>query len=211
MDNELNMKKAHAVAAFLNAKPERYLAMVYHTEKRLKFYLGEEKVTTALAEQVMSEVINDVIDDTRKWDMSKYSAEQVLWYNIRSEVSALVKKERRYVPVNGRIADVDDDNNNSIEDLASTPAEDIEGNIDAGNLEKYCLEIILKDDVDAQIVFLEMLQGKYQAEIADYTHYKVEEVEKIIRSIRRKISKQIPYHMIENIPFKLKDKILNQT
>ena len=211
MDNELNMEKAQAVTAFLSAKPERYLAMVYNVEKRLKFYLGEEKVSTALAKEVMSEVIFDVIDGKRKWDMNKFSAEQVLWYNIPSEVSALVKKELRYVPVNGRIEDVDDDNSNSIENLASTPAEDIEGNIDAGNLEKYCLEIILKDDVDAQIVFLEMLQGKYQAEIADYTHYKVEDVEKIIRSIRRKISKKIPYHMIENIPFKLKDKILNQT
>ncbi len=149
MDNALNMKKAHAVAAFLSAKPERYLAMVHHTEKRLKFYLGEEKVSTALAEQVMSEVISDVIVDTRKWDMNKYSAEQVLWYNIPSEVSALVKKELRYVPINGQTADDDDDNSNSIENLASTPAEDIEGNIDAENIENYCLDVIFKDDLDA--------------------------------------------------------------
>ncbi len=205
------MEKAQAVTAFLSAKPERYLAMVYNVEKRLKFYLGEEKVSTALAKEVMSEVIFDVIDGKRKWDMNKFSAEQVLWYNIPSEVSALVKKELRYVPINGQTADDDDDNSNSIENLASTPAEDIEGNLDAENIENYCLDVIFKDDLDAQIVFNEMLKGMKQKQIAEDLGISIEQAESIIRNIKRKISKQIPYHMIENIPFKLKDKILNQT
>ncbi len=212
MNNELNQgRRAKAVSLFLANDQKTYLDMIYKTQKMLGNFLGFDDSIPSLAEGIMHEIFGDIIDGTRAWDKDKWKLEQVLWKNIFSEVSARVKKEKRYV----LSPDCDDGDSEgaikSINNLINTPPEDIEGNIDAETIEEFCRDKILIDDEDAQIVFNEMLTGKKQKQIADYLGITVEVVENTIRNIRRKIAKQIPFYLIENLPIDLKDKILKQT
>lgn len=213
MNNELNQRRrAEEISSFLEIKAETYLKMIKRINKLLSFYLGEDKADTIRAEGIMHEIFCDIIDGTRKWDMKKFNLEQVLWTDIRSEVSALAKKEKRYVlTYTPQSEEGNNDDLNAMDNLANTSPDAIEGMIDAETLENYCRDVILKDDIDEQIIFNEMLTWKKQKQIADELGISVEKAEKSVRNIRRKISKQIPYHMIKNLPIQLIDKILNQS
>lgn len=211
MDPENNQKqRAIAISTFIEQQQNTYLSILHRTKKMLGMYLGYSKKNTSLAEGLMNEVFSDIIDGTRKWDMEKLKLEQVLRMNVKSEVYARVKKELRYLSTPVVSNGYDEEPGKTFDDLINTPPADIEGKIDADAIENYCCNVILKDDLDAQIVFNEMLTGKKQQQIAAYLGITVEQAEIIIRSIRRLISKQIPNHLIENIPKQLKLKILNQ-
>lgn len=68
--------------------------MLYRTKKRLGLALGFSSRVTTIGEGMMNEVFSDLIAGTRKWDMEKFKLEQVLWMNLKSEVSARVKKKK---------------------------------------------------------------------------------------------------------------------
>ena len=210
IENDLN-HKADAIKIFINQKPKVYLGMIHKAKIRLGAYLGFSEKITSIAEGIMHEIFGDIIDGTRAWDMETLKLEQVLWTNIKSEVSARVKKEIRYIstPVVSNAGEEKPEK--SIDDLVNTKPEDVEGTVDAETIEAYCLDVILKDDYNGQIVFIEMLAGKKQKQIAEYLRITLKEAETFIRSIRRKISKQIPRYMLENLPKQLITKILNQT
>jgi len=203
-------QKALAVQSFIKQQPDKYLNMVHNAKMRLGAALGFNSKTITLAEGIMNEVFSDIIAGTRAWDMEKHKLEQVLWMNMKSEVSARVKKEIRYIPTPAVNEMGEDDTGKSFDDLVYTKPEDVEGTVDAKTIESYCFGVILKDDEDAQIVFDEMLKGKKQKQIAEYLGTTTEEVEIKIRDIRRKIARQIPHYMLENLPKSLITKILNQ-
>jgi hypothetical protein len=187
--NSIIKQKALAVKSFMDLQPDTYLNMVHHAKIRLGTALGFSSRTTTLAEDIMNEVFCDIISGTRKWDMEKFKLEQVLWENIRSEVSARAKKEIRYVLTPTISNGGDDESGRSIDDIISTKPEDVEGQVDAETIETYCCNVILKDDEDAQKVFNEMLNGKRQKDIADDLGMTVRETEAKIRNIRRMVSK----------------------
>jgi hypothetical protein len=204
-------QKALAIKSFMDLQPDTYLNMVHRAKIRLGTALGFSSRTTTLAEDIMNEVFCDIISGTRKWDMEKFKLEQVLWENIRSEVSARAKKEIRYVLTPTISNGGDDESGRSIDDIISTKPEDVEGQVDAETIETYCCNVILKDDEDAQKVFNEMLNGKRQKDIADDLGMTVRETEAKIRNIRRMVSKQLPRYLMENLTKSLITKILNQT
>ena len=129
--------------------------------------------------------------------------------DYRSEISNLAKKERRFVSANKPGNGENDDADPDFDFLINTRPEDVEGSIDAVAIEDYCMNTILNDDEDAQIVLNEMLSGKTQKQIAEDLGLTVRESENIIRKIRRNISSQIPFHLLENLPVDLKDKIIS--
>lgn len=55
-----------------------------------------------------------------------------------------------------------------------------------------------------------MLKGKTQKEIADDLGLSIRQSELKIRSIRRRVSRQLPRYMLEHLPDLQKEKILNQ-
>jgi len=152
-----------------------------------------------------------LIDGTRPWDMDKHSLEQVVNQNLRSEISNLAKKEKRYVIIKDFFdEDNEDDNyNTEMDKLVHTQAEDIEGKMDAEAILTFCNDKILKDDEDGKIVLDEMLQGKKQKDIASYLGITVEEAEVHIRRIRRKIRAELPSSLLKNIPENLINKMPN--
>jgi hypothetical protein len=202
--------RALAIKSFIDQQPDTYLNMIHNAELRLGAALGFNSRTKTLAKGIMNEVFSDIIDGTREWDMEKLKLEQVLWMNMKSEVSNRVKKEVRYIPTPA-VNDIGEaDPGRSIDDLVNTKPEDVEGTVDAETIELHCFDVILKDDLDAQIVFDEMLKGKKQQQIAEYLGTTPDIAETKIRNIRRKISREIPRYMLENLPEKLITKILNQ-
>ena len=204
-------QRALAVESFTKNQQATYLNILYRAKIRLGMALGFSTRVTTIAQGIINEVFSDIIDGTREWDMGKLKLEQVLWMNMKSEVSARVKKERRYIPTPVINDTGEDDTGRCMDDLINTKPEDVEGTMDADNLENYCAKVILKDDEDAQIVFNEMLNGKKQKDIADDLGLTVRETEAKIRSIRRRVSKQIPHYMLENLNKSLITKIFNQT
>lgn len=211
MESENIVKqRAEEVEFFIKNKKNTYLNMVHKTKQRLGLALGFSPRITTLAEGIMNEVFSDIIDGTREWNMEKYKLVQVLWTNIKSEVSARVKKEKRFVPIFAA-SEANENNGKCIDDLINTKPEDIEGTIDAETIQSYCFDTILGNDEDAQIVLDEMLKGKKQKQIAEYLGTTPDEVEIKIRNIRRTVAKQLPQYMLENLPKSLITKILNQT
>ena len=205
---ELNQAgRAKAISSFLDTKRDTYLKMISKTRQLLTIYMGQGSLQFFNAEDIMHEIFSDIIDGTRTWDMDKWELEQVLWNVIYSEVSNLAKKERRYIPALN--SPDEDDTEAGMDKLVSTPPNDIEGSIDAEAIENYCMDVILKDNIDAQIVFNEMITGKKQKQIAEYLGISIIKTEDTIKYIRKKIKAQIPFHLIENLPFDLKDKLLN--
>lgn len=209
--DNITKQKALAIKSFINEQPDTYLNMLHKAKLRLGLALGFNTRVTTLAEGIMNEVFSDIIAGTRKWDMEKHKLEQVLWMNLRSEISARVKKEKRYLPTQVVSEISEDEQGRSIDDLVNIKPEDVEGAIDAKTIESYCFDIILKDDEDAQIIFNEMLEGKKQQQISKELGITLEEAETTIRGIRRKIAKQIPRYMLSNLSKSLREKILNQT
>ncbi len=204
-------QRALAVESFSKNQQDTYLNILYRTKIRLGMALGFSSRITTIAQGIMNEVFSDIIDGTREWDMERLKLEQVLWINMKSEVSARVKKEIRYIPTPVINDTGEDDTGRCMDDLISTKPEDVEGTIDANTIESHCFDIILKDDEDAQIVLNEMLNGKKQKDIADDLGLTVRETEAKIRSIRRRVSNQIPHYMLKNLNKSLITKILNQT
>lgn len=212
MDSDnITKQKALAIKSFIEQQPDTYLNMLHKAKLRLGMALGFNSRTTTLAEGILNEVFSDIIAGTRTWDMEKLKLEQVLWMNIRSEVSNRVKKEIRYIPTPVINNAGEDESGKSLDDLVNTQPEDIEGAIDAKTIESYCFDVILKDDEDAQIILNEMLEGKKQQQISNELGITLKEAETIIRSIRRKLSKQLPRYMLGNLSKSLREKILNQT
>lgn len=209
--DSITKQKALAVESFTKNQQDTYLNMLYRTKKRLGIALGFSSRVTTIAQGIMNEVFSDIIDGTREWDMEKLKLEQVLWMNLRSEVSARVKKEKRYLPTPVISEKGEDDPGRSIDDLVNTKPEDIEGAVDAKTIESYCFDVILKGDEDAQIILNEMLTGKKQREISKELGISLDKTETTIRNIRRSVSKQLPPYMLKNLPEKLITKILNQT
>lgn len=210
MESENIVKqRAEAVEFFIKNQKDTYLNMVYKTKQRLGMALGFSPRITTLAEGIMNEVFSDIIDGTREWNREKYKLVQVLWMNIKSEVSARIKKEKRFVPTMA-LSKADEDDGKCVDDLINTLPDDVEGSVDAETIESHCFDIILKDDEDAQIVLNEMLKGKTQKEIADDLGLSIRESESKIRSIRRRVSRQLPRYMLEHLPDLQKEKILNQ-
>ena len=214
---KIQSRRAAAIDSFLKTNKTAYWKMLNRIRKLLGIYLGYERTRTSIAKDIMNEIFGDIIDGTRAWDMEKSTIEQVLWANINSEVSNIARKEKKYVLIPAfdyEENDNDNENNNhnpkGMDSLINTPPEDIEGKIDTNAIEDYCMNEILKDDEVAQIVFMEMCEDKKQKQIAAYLGYSIEKTKVILRNIRRKISKQIPYHLIENLPIDLIDKILKQ-
>lgn len=210
MESENIVKqRAEAVEFFIKNQKETYLNMVHKTKQRLGMALGFSPRITALAEGILNEVFSDLITGTRKWDMEKYNLHQVVWMNAKSEASARIKKEKRFVPTL-TISKDDTDKNKCMDDLINTQPPDVEGSMDADTLQAYIFDVMLKGDEDAQIVLDEMLKGKTQKQIAEYAGITVDEAEKIIRKIRRIVSKKIPRKILENLTKELKEKILKQ-
>ncbi len=209
--DNITKQKALAIKSFIDKQPDTYLNMLHHIKKRLGIALGFSSRITTLAQGIMNEVFSDLIDGTREWDMEKLKLEQVLWMNLRSEVSNRVKKEIRYIPT-PVINDMgEDEQGRNIDDLVNTKPEDVEGSIDAETIQAHCFDVILGDNEDSQIIFNEMLEGKKQQQISKELGITLEEAETTIRGIRRKIAKQIPRYMLLNLSKSLREKILNQT
>lgn len=212
MESEnITKQKALAIKSFIDQHPVTYLNMVNKAKLRLGSALGFNSRTATLAEGIMNEVFSDLIAGTREWDTEKLKLEQVLWMNMKSEVSNRVKKEIRYIPTPVINEMGEDEQGRSIDDLVHTKPEDVEGTVDAETIEAHCFDVILKDDLDAQIIFDEMLKGKKQQQISKELGITLEEAETKIRSIRRNIARQIPRYMLENLSKSLITKILNQT
>jgi len=203
-------QRAKAVEFLIKNQKDTYLNMVHKTRLRLGMALGFSPRVTTLAEGILNEVFSDIIDGTREWNMEKYKLVQVVWMAAKSEVSARIKKEKRFVPAQ-TVSKADEDNNKCIDDLVNTKPEDIEGSVDAETIQSYCFDTILKGDDDSQIILDEMLKGKKQKQIAEYLGTTPDEAEIKIRNIRRTIARQIPQYMLENLPKSLITKILNQT
>ena len=210
MESDSIKQRTYAIESFIKNQKDDYLTMLYRTKKRLGLALGFSSRVTTIAEGMMNEVFSDLIAGTRKWDMEKFKLEQVLWMNLKSEVSARVKKEKRFVPTMV-ISEADENDGKCVDDLINTKPDDVEGSVDAETIQAYCFDTILKGDDDAQVVFDEMLKGKTQKQIAEYLHTTPDKAEIKIRSIRRKISREIPRYMLENLPKSLITKILNQS
>ena len=201
--------RTESISVFLRTKKDTYLKMISYIRKLLAVFFGSDFDLTKKAEGIMNEIFGDLIDGTRAWNMGSCNLEQVLWMDIKSEVSNFIKKEKRFVIAScGSSGDENGDGNIEMDSLINTLPEDIEGGIDADYIENYCRDEILKNDEDAQIVFNEMLIGKKQKQIAGYLGLPENKTENIIRKIRRTISKQIPFCLLENLPPDLKDKIL---
>lgn len=210
LDTEKNLvERKTKIYDFLDTKKAVYLNMLDYAGKLLGIYLGAGFAKTNFAEGIMNEIFGDLMDGTRSWDMDKINIEQVLWKNIPSEVSNFAKKEQRFVPADTSVNEQNEDSNSYMDSLINTPPKDIEGTIDAVTIENYCVNNILTDDEDAKIVFDEMMLGKTQKQIAEYLGLTIREAENIIRRIRRKLSSNIPYHLLENLPVDLIDKIIN--
>ena len=209
MENSEQAKCRHSlIKEFINNNHDTYLNMIDWAQSMLCDFLGPQFIKSNTGEGIMHEVIGDLIDGTRKWEINKFTPEQMLWGNIKSEVSNVAKKEIRLVPT-GKPPGDNDEYNDDIDTLINTPPEDVEGEIDADEIENYCRDVILKDDIDAQIIFNEMLTGKTQKQIAEYLGLNADTIESSIRTIRRKISRQFPRHLLQNLPIDLKLKILN--
>ncbi|MCL5028604.1 MAG: hypothetical protein M1480_06240 [Bacteroidetes bacterium] len=220
------------IEEFINNNRDIYLKMIDWAQSMLCDFLGPQFIKSNTGEGIMHEVIGDLIDGTRKWEINKFTPEQMLWGNgdlidgtrkweinkftpeqmlwgnIKSEVSNVAKKEIRLVPT-GKPPGDNDEYNDDIDTIINTSPEDVEGEIDADEIENYCRDVILKDDIDAQIIFNEMLTGKTQKQIAEYLGLNTDTIESSIRTIRRKISRQFPRHLLQNLPIDLKLKILN--
>lgn len=196
------------IEEFIKNNRDIYLKMIDWAQSMLCDFLGPQFIKSNTGEGIMHEVIGDLIDGTRKWEINKFTPEQMLWGNIKSEVSNVAKKEIRLVPT-GKPPGDNDEYNDDIDTIINTSPEDVEGEIDADEIENYCRDVILKDDIDAQIIFNEMLTGKTQKQIAEYLGLNTDTVESSIRTIRRKISRQFPRHLLQNLPIDLKLKILN--
>ena len=201
--------RAEHITVFITAKRITYLSMIDYIRKRLAVHLGADFNNTCRAEEIMHEIFGDLIDGTRAWNMDKYNLEQVLWMDIKSEISNLAKKEKRFVSVPCKSYDEEDNGGiKNMDALVNTLPEDVEGSIDAESIEKYCFDVLLKDDEDSQIIFNELLLGNKQKKIAGDLGLSEDQTEIIIRKIRRTISKNIPSYMLENLSPGLKEKIL---
>ena len=207
---EIIQSRKAAIESFLRTNGETYWRMLNKIRKLVGMYLGYERTNLSIEKGIMNEIFADIIDGTRAWDMEKVSIEQALWANINSEVFNFVRKEKKYTFIPAAEYGETEDTIKGMDMLINTPAEDIEGKMDRVAIEKYCMNEILNDDDEAQLIFLQMCENKKQKQIADYMVMPVEKTERLIRNIRRKISKQIPYHLIENLPNELIEKILNQ-
>ncbi len=208
---EIIQSRKAAIESFLRTNGETYWRMLNKIRKLVGMNLGYERTNLSIEKGIMNEIFADLIDGTRAWDMEKVSIEQALWANINSEVFNFVRKEKKYTFIPAAEYGETEDSIKGMDLLINTPAEDIEGKMDRDAIEKYCMNEILNDDDDeAQLIFLQMCENIKQKQIADYMRMPVEKTERLIRNIRRKISKQIPYHLIENLPNELIEKILNQ-
>ncbi len=196
-----------AIQYFINSNRKSYLDMVEYARKELGIFLGLEFMKTCKAEEIMNEIFGDLIDGTRAWDMNKFKLEQIMWGCIDSEVSNLAKKEKRYVSVDIPHNNDDEDGNPKMDILINTKPQDIEGSIDADIIEKHCRDVILGDDEDAQIIFNEMIKEHKPKSISLDLGITADEAEITIRKIRRRISKNIPYHLLQNLPEDLIEKI----
>jgi len=207
---KIQYRRAAAIDSFLKTNGDTFLRMLNKIRKLLRIYLGYKRTNASIEKGIMNEILSDIIDGTRAWEMEKTTIEEVLWANINSEVFNFARKERKFVFIPAAEYEDNEKSNAGMDSLVNTRPEDIEGKIDSDVIENYCLNEILKDDDDAQIVFMEMCENKKQKQIASELGLSVEKTKSLIRNIKRKISKQIPYHLIENLPHDLIDKILNQ-
>ena len=202
-------QRLEAIKDLIEKRPGDYLRMVEKAEKTLAFYLGTDYMKTNFAEEILHEVFCDLIDGTRCWDLDKYTIDQVVFMDIKSEISNLTKKEKRYITVNEYNENESGDNNNDIDSIINIEPEDIEGIIDAESIERYCFEKILNGDRMGQIILNEMLEGKTQKQIAEFMGITVEAAAVHIQRIRRKIRNKLPGFLLKNIPKELINKIQN--
>ncbi len=210
MNNDTNQNpRLNAISSFLVTQPGAYLNILNSIRKQLFICLGSDNGKIHCAEEIIQEVMGDLIDGTRSWDMKKYNIAQVLRMNAKSEISNLVKKECRYILTGNNPGRDDDDPDGDMDKLVNTLPDDIEGSIDAEEIENYCTDVILRDDEDAPYIFDDMLEGKTQKQISVNLGIPLNKVENTIRKIRRNISQKLPIHFLENIPLELKLKILN--
>lgn len=209
MESDNIKQRTYAIESFIKNQKDDYLTMLYRTKKRLGLALGFSSRVTTIGEGMMNEVFSDLIAGTRKWDMEKFKLEQVLWMNLKVKFLQELKR-KRFVPTMV-ISEADENDGKCVDDLINTKPDDVEGSVDAETIQAYCFDTILKGDDDAQVVFDEMLKGKTQKQIAEYLHTTPDKAEIKIRSIRRKISREIPRYMLENLPKSLITKILNQS
>ena len=198
-----------AIKDFINSNRKLYFDMIEYARKKLGIFLGPDFMKTCKAEEIMNEIFGDLIDGTRTWDMHNLKLEQIMWRCIDSEVSNLAKKEKRYVSVDNLRNSDDEDCNPKIDILINTEPDDIEGSIDADNLENYCRDVILAGDIDAQIILNEMIKDHKPKMISLDLGISESEAETAVRKIRRRISRNIPYHLIQNLPKDLIEKIQN--
>ncbi len=177
-----------------------FLRMTDYTHRLMLVRLGKEFMKTNKAEDILHEVIGDLIDGTRAWDMEKITIKQAFYMNIKSEVDWLVKKERRYYSIK-EDEDTDDENYKPALNKITSPAYfDFDGEIDAERIKDYCFNEILKDDEDGQIVLDEMLNNMKQKQIAEYLGISVDEAEVIVARVRRNIRKKLPVSFLLNTP-----------
>ena len=206
----IQSRRAAAIGSFLKTNGDTFLKMLNKIRKLLRIYLGYKGTNASIEKGIMNEILGDIIDGTRAWDMDKSTIEQVLWANINSEVFNFARKEKKYIFIPAAEYEENENSIKGMDLLINAPPEDIEGKIDTDAIENYCMNEILKDEEEAQIVFMEMCENKKQKQIASELGLSVEKTKGLIRNIKRKISKQIPYHLIENLPHDLIDKILKQ-
>ena len=206
---EIIQSRRAEIESFLKSNDDTYLRMLNKIRMRLGIYLGYERTNFSIEIGIMNEIMGDILDGTRTWDMEKSTIEQVLWSNINSEVFNFARKEKKYVFIPSAEYADNDNNIRGMDLLINCPPVDIEGEIDAKAIEAFCFDKIFKDDDDAQIILDEMMKCKKQKEIADYLGIPVKKMEMKIRSIRSKIRMQLPPYLLENIPVDLKNKIRN--
>lgn len=212
MNNDTTPQKIRLVKEFLEQKGNEYLRLIKIIEFQLLRKLGKKYKRTNTAEDIFQEILCDLLDGTRAWDVDSKSLQEVIKFNISSEISNIRKKEMRIqlLSCQNENDGNDDFDYNGLDELINTKPEDIESIIDTDSIRRYSIDVILQDDPDGQIVLDEMFKDKKQKQIADYLGISVDEAEIIIRRIRRKILKEIPPYLIEIFPDDLMTKYINK-
>lgn len=200
--------KLQAIKDLIKKRPNDYLRMLRKTEILLSISLGNKYNETIRPQGILNEVFSDLIDGTRAWDMEKLSLDQVVFMNIRSEVSCLAKKERRFTTYEENTDEENENSINKLDNIIYTEPPDIEGEMDAKAMQDFIFNEILKEDDEGGLVLIEMLEGFTQKEIAEKLGTTVDKTEVHIRRVRRKIISHLNNGLFENIPRSILSKIL---
>lgn len=172
--------------------PRHYMKWVGMADKLLLVQNSAHIAKHIEAQDIVQTVIEKIIDGKRVWDKNNISIDRMMYMNLMSEISNVLKKERKYQFVQSLSGDeFEEDNSSLIDKHRHLRLEEVLSSHEAEELKSICLSIFEKeDDTYGYFVTEEILKGKTPKEIAEDLEIPVVKVYEFRKKIKKKL--QIP-------------------